>query len=75
MTENGKISSQLMIFFNINTILVTHVTELEKQQEKIEQYSRRNNVEIPGISDEVSDENLEEKVMDICKEAVVDLKL
>ena len=27
------------------------------------------------ISDEVSDENLEEKVIDICKEAVVDLKL
>ena len=46
MTENGKISRQLMIFFNINTVLVTHVTELEKQQAKIEQYSRRNNVEI-----------------------------
>ena len=55
MTENGKISSQLMVVSNVNTLLVTHVTELEKQQAKMEQYSRRNNVEISGISNEVSD--------------------
>ena len=28
MTENGKISSQLMVVSNVNTLLVTHVTEL-----------------------------------------------
>ena len=50
MTENGKISSQLMCVSNVNTLLVTCVTELEKQQVKMEQYSRRNNVEISGIS-------------------------
>ena len=61
MTENGKISSQLMVVSNVNTLLVTHVTELEKQNAKMEQYSRRNNVEISGISNEVSDENLEKK--------------
>ena len=60
MTENGKISSQLMVVSNINTLLVTCVTELEKQA-KMEQHSRRNNVEISGISNEVSDENLEKK--------------
>ena len=59
MTENGKISSQLMVVSNLNTLLVTRVIELEKQQAKMEQYSRRNNVEISGISNEVSDENLE----------------
>ena len=35
----------------------------------MEQYSRRNSVEISGISNEVSDENLEKKVIDICKES------
>ena len=41
---------------------------------KIEQYSRRNSVEISGISNDVLDKNLEGKVIDIWKEAVIDLK-
>ena len=73
MTENGNISGQLMVVSNINTLLVTRVNELEKQQAKMEQYSRRNNVEISGISNEVSDKNLEKKVIDICKESGIDL--
>ena len=73
MTENGKTISQLMLVSNINTLLVTRVTELEKQQAKMEQYSRRNNVEISGTSNEVSDENLEKKVIDICKDSGIDL--
>ena len=48
MTENGKISSQVVV--NITTLLVTRVTELEQQEAKMEQYSRRNYVEISGIS-------------------------
>ena len=73
MKENGKISSQLMVVSNVNTLLVTCATELEKQQAKVEQYSRRNDVEISGISNEVSDENLEKKVIGICKESGIDL--
>ena len=46
---------------------------LGEQQAKMEQYSRGNNVEISGISNEVSDENLEKKVLDICKESGIDL--
>ena len=42
MTENGKISSQLMVVSNVNTLLVTRVTELEKQA-NMEQYSWKNN--------------------------------
>ena len=38
MTKNGKISSQLMVVSIVNTLLVTCVTELEKQA-KMEQYS------------------------------------
>ena len=39
----------------------------------MEQYSRRSNVEISGIFNEVSDENLEKNVIDICKESSIDL--
>ena len=73
MTENGKISTKLMVVSNANTLLVTRVTELEKQHAKMDQYRRRNNVEISGISNEVLDENLEKKVIDICKESGIDL--
>ena len=62
MTEKGKISSQLMVVSNVNTLHVTCVTELEKHKRR---WSRRNNVEISGNSNEMSDENLETKVIDI----------
>ena len=39
----------------------------------MEQYSRRNNVKISGISNEVSDENLEKKVICIYEESGIDL--
>ena len=59
MTENKKLTSQLMVVSNGNALLVTLVTELQKQHLKMEQYSRRNNVEISGMSNEASDENLD----------------
>ena len=40
---------------------------------KVEQYNRRDNVDISSISYEVSDENLEGKLMGTCKEADIDL--
>ena len=46
---------------------------LEKQQSKSEQYNRCNNVEISGISNEVSDQNLEEIVIGICKDYKIDV--
>ena len=36
LTESGKISSQLMVVSNVNTLIVTRVSELEKQQAKME---------------------------------------
>ena len=71
MTENEKFSSQLIAVSNIDTLLVACVTVIEKQQTKMEQYS---NVEITCISNDVPDENLERKVIDICKAAGIDLK-
>ena len=49
------------------------ITELEKIQLKAEQYSRRNNVEISGIPHEILDNNLEGKVIDICKDAGIEI--
>ena len=46
---------------------------LEKQQSKSEQYNRCNNVEISGISNEVSDQNLEEIVIGICKDYKIEV--
>ena len=42
-----------MVVSNVNTLLVTHVTELENQQAKMEQYSMRNYIEISSISNRI----------------------
>ena len=50
--------------------------QIKKQEETIEinnQYTRRNNLEIHGISEDIQDEELEEKVVEILKS--VDIKV
>ena len=49
------------------------VTELEKQNNQIDQYSRRNNIEISGVPPEVTNNQLEEKVIDILKAIDVEI--
>ena len=66
MELNEKLSSQFIVVKKVNTLLEKHVTELEKSQAKAEQYSSRNNVEISGMPHEILN-NLEDKVIDICK--------
>ena len=69
MTTNEKIASVLSIIKNINSNLENRITVLEKLKAKTKQYNRRNNEEISGISDDVSDKDLEEKVIRICKDS------
>ena len=69
MESNEKLSSQFIVVEKVNTLLEKPVTELEKSQAKAEQYSWRNNVAISGIPHEILDNNLEDKVIDICKDA------
>ena len=57
----------------VNTLLERRATELEKSQAKVEQYGRRNNVEITGIPHEVLDNNLESKVINIFKDAGIEI--
>ena len=65
MELNEKLSSQFIVVKKSNTLLEKCVIELEKSQAKVEQYSRRNNVEISGMPHEILDNNLEDKVIDI----------
>ena len=67
VTANGKLNSELLIVRNVNQNLQNRIINLEKQQSKLEHYNRRNNIEITGISNEVSNKNLEETVIGICK--------
>ena len=73
MGSNEKISSQFIVVKKVNALLEKRVTELEKSQAKAEQYSRRNNVEISGIPHEILDNNLEDKVIDIYKDAGIEI--
>ena len=49
------------------------VTEIEKSQAKVEQYSSRNNVEISGIPHEILNNNLEDKVINIFKDSGIEI--
>ena len=49
-------------------VLENKVLTLESEHISWEQYARWNNIEIPGIRDNVSDQVLEEKVVDILNE-------
>ena len=69
VTTNEKLNSELLIVRNVNQNLQNRIINLEKQQSKSEQYSRCNNVKISGISNEVSDQNLEQTVIGICKDS------
>ena len=73
MESNEKLSSQFIVVKKVNTLLEKRVIDLEKSQAKAEQYIRRNNVEISGIPHEILDNNLEDKVINICKDAGIEI--
>ena len=73
MELNEKLSSQLIVVKKVNTLHEKRVIELEKSQAKAEKYSRRNNVEISGIPHEILDNTREDKVIDICKDAGIEI--
>ena len=65
VTANDKLNSELLIVRNVSQNLQNRIINLEKQQFKSEQYNRCNNAEISGISNEVSDQNLKEIVIEL----------
>ena len=54
-------------------VLENKVLTLESEHNSLEQYGRRNNIQITGIPNNVPDQNLEEKVVDILNEISVDV--
>ena len=66
---NEKITSELVIVKNVNVNLENRFVNLEKLQAKAEQYNRRNNLEISGISNEIPEDDLENHVIKFRKNA------
>ena len=61
-----NITSEPVIVRNVNVKLRNRIVNVDKLQEaKADQYTRRNNVEISGISNEISDEDLENNFIEI----------
>ena len=65
-STNEKIRSELAVVKNVNTKLEERIISLEKNQSKSEQYSRRNNIELSSIPNDIPKNNLEKVVIDIC---------
>ena len=67
-TANQQINSKLAIVKMVNSKLEKRMTDLEKNQAKPEQYSRRNNVEFSNIPNDIPNSQLESKIIEICRE-------
>ena len=66
-------TNELTIVKKVNNVLENRIVNLEKQLSKNEQYDRRNNVEISGISNQIPDRDLEENVVNICKDSDINI--
>ena len=73
VNANEKLNSELLIVRNLNPNPQNSIINLEKQQSKSEQCNRRNNVEISGISNEVSDQNLEQTLIGNRKDSGIEV--
>ena len=65
--ENLKLKSRV-------DSLEEKIIELDISRNELDQYTRRNNIEIQGIPATMSDDHLEYKVLDICKSINVTLE-
>ena len=63
-----KTRSELAVVKNVNSKLEKRIINLQKNQAKTEQYSRRNNIELSGIANGAPEINLEIVVEDICND-------
>ena len=72
INENKRLSEKVRLleanFNNLNESMIANEINIADQQQR----SRRNNMEIHGISDSVNDDSLEHKVIDILNSASTD---
>ena len=71
----SKLHAELAVTKNINNLLVTRLSTLERQSWANAQYSRRECLDIVGIPCKVSGEVLEQKVLNIFEKLVCDISL
>lgn len=57
MDANKRLISELVVITNVNNILENRLVNLEKQISKAEQHKCRNKFEMPGISNEIPDQD------------------
>ena len=73
VSTNERLTSELSVVKNVNNILENRIVNLKKQLSKNEQYGRRNNVEVSGISNDISDQDLEDNIVKICKDSDINI--
>ena len=62
---NERITNELVIVKHVKVNLENRIVSFEKLQAKAEQYDRRNNVEISGMLNEITEDDLENNVTEI----------
>ena len=75
MSTNERLNRELTIVKNVDNVLKNRIVNLEKELSKNEQYGRRNNVEISGIPNQISDQDLKENIVKICKDSDINIAL
>ena len=75
MSTNERFTSELMVGKNVNNIFKNRIINLEKRLLKNERYGPQNNVEISGISNEISDQDLAENIIKICKDSGISISV
>ena len=74
ISTKEKIKSELVVVKNVNRKLEERITSLEKNQTKSKQYSRRNNIELSGIPNDIPESNLQKVVVDICHDSSLEIE-
>ena len=73
LTEKVEaLESSLVVSQRVNSLLSSKVNSLERQLHQLEQYSRRECLEVVGIPASVQDDKLQDTVCDILKKIKVD---
>ena len=75
MSTNERFTSELMVGKNVNNIFKNRIINLENRLSKNERYGPQNNVEISGISNEISDQDLAENITKICKDSGISISV
>lgn len=73
LEENSKLKATIEVSRNVTNLLKTKITALETQQNKTDQYSRRECLEISGIPRDIDNDDLESKSLEIFKSIGVNL--